>query len=91
MGPKLLLGAYLLAMLAAGWRLFGIGWPRAYRIGAAAALLCPVPLLFLLPGLLRPERPFADMLIGIGAVLFACGALCMGSGWAIAWMKARRA
>jgi hypothetical protein len=91
MSAKLLPAIYLLAMLAAGWRLFGIGWSRGLRAGAAVMLICPVPLLFLLPGLFRPDRPFADMLVRIGLALLVCGALCMGGGWTGAWLRARRA
>lgn len=77
-------------MLAAGWRLFGLGWSRRIKIAAAVALVCPVPLLVLLPGLIHPERPFADLLRAIGLALLACGALSLAGGLSAAWLRARR-
>ena len=87
---QILTAAYLIAMLAAGWRLYGIGWSRLAKGAAALALLLPVPLLFLGPVLLHPERPFADMLRMIGLSLLLCGILCMGGGWSAARLRARR-
>jgi hypothetical protein len=87
---QILTALYLLAMLAAGWRLFGLGWSHRIKIGAAVALVCPVPLLVLLPGLIHPERPFADLLRAIGLALLACGALCLAGGLSAAWLRARR-
>lgn len=87
---QILTALYLLAMLAAGWRLFGLGWSLRVKIAAAVALVCPVPLLVLLPGLVHPERPFADLLRAIGLALLACGALCLAGGLSAAWLRARR-
>lgn len=87
---KILTALYLVAMLAAGWRLFGLGWSPRIKIAAAVALVCPVPLLVLLPGLIHPERPFADLLRAIGLTLLACGALCLAGGLSAAWLRARR-
>ena len=81
---------YLLLMLFAGWRLFGIGWPRGRKIAAAVALVAPIPLLLMIPALLHPERPFADVLRAVGLALLVCGALCMGGGWSAARLRARR-
>ena len=44
----------------------------------------------LLPGLIHPERPFADLLRAIGLALLACGALCLAGGVSAAWLRARR-
>ncbi|MEG8223628.1 hypothetical protein OSJ57_23950 [Sphingomonas sp. HH69] len=88
--PQIFTALYLIAMLAAGWRLFGLGWSRGIKIAAAVALVCPVPLLVLLPGLIHPDRPFADLLRTIGLTLLLCGALCLGGGWSAAKMRARR-
>ncbi|MBJ7443327.1 MAG: hypothetical protein JHD32_03230 [Sphingobium sp.] len=87
---QILTALYLLAMLAAGWRLFGLAWSRRVKAAAAVALVCPVPLLVLLPGLIHPERPFADLLRAIGLALLACGALCLAGGVSAAWLRARR-
>ncbi|HUD95797.1 hypothetical protein [Sphingobium sp.] len=81
---------YLLMMLVAGWRLFGIGWPRWVKVAAAVGLVCPLPMLFILPSLLHPERPFADLLLNIGVVLTICGAICLVGGVSAAWMRKRR-
>jgi hypothetical protein len=87
---QILTALYLLAMLAAGWRLFGLGWSHRIKAAAAVALVCPVPLLVLLPGLIHPERSFADLLRAIGLALLACGALCLAGGLSAAWLRARR-
>jgi hypothetical protein len=89
--PQILTALYLLMMLAAGWRLFGLPWSRPVKAAAAAALVCPIPLLVLLPGLLHPERPFADLLQKLGLTLLLCGALCMLGGLSAARMRTRRA
>ncbi|WP_420143390.1 hypothetical protein [Sphingobium sp.] len=81
---------YLLFMLVAGWRLFGIGWPRWAKVGVAIALICPLPLLFILPTLLHPDRPFGDLLLNIGVVLMICGTICLLGGVSAAWMRKRR-
>lgn len=88
---QILTAVYLLAMLGAGWRLFGMGWSRPAKAGASVLLVCPLPLLILIPGLMHPERPFADMLRGVGLVLLACGAMCLLGGMSAAWLRARRA
>lgn len=81
---------YLLAMLAAGWRLHGIAWSRPAKWATALALVCPLPLLIVLPGLLHPDRPFAGLRQSMGVALLVCGALCLGGGWSAAWLRARR-
>lgn len=81
---------YLLFMLVAGWRLFGIGWSRGAKLATALALILPVPLLVLVPALLHPERPFSSLLRSVGLALLLCGALCMGGGWSAARLRARR-
>lgn len=88
---QILTALYLLAMLAAGWRLFGIGWSRGAKLSAAVALVCPVPLLLLIPALVHPERPLAGLMRMSGLTLLLCGALCMAGGVSAAWMRARRA
>lgn len=82
---------YLLTMLAAGWRLFGIAWARGVKMAAAVALVCPVPLLMLSFALLHPDRPLAGLMRAGGAALLLCGVLCMGGGVSAAWLRARRA
>lgn len=89
--PKFIAALYLLLMVVAGWRLFGMAWPRGWKIGAAVALALPVPMFFLLPSLLHPDRPFADLLRVIGIALMVGGAVSMLGGMAGAWLKARRA
>ncbi|ATI81288.1 MULTISPECIES: hypothetical protein [Sphingobium] len=87
---QILTAIYLLMMLAGGWRLFGLGWPLWVKGLVAIGLVCPLPLLVLLPGMLHPERPFADMLRMIGFVMMGCGALCLVGGLSAARLRARR-
>lgn len=87
---KILTALYLVMMLAAGWRLFGLGWSRGVKIVTAVAVLLPLPLLLILPALMQPQRPFADLLRAIGLALLVCGALCIAGGWSAAWLRARR-
>ncbi|NIJ17191.1 hypothetical protein [Sphingobium vermicomposti] len=89
--PNILIALYLLLMVAAGWRLFTMGWTRAMKMAAAVLLVMPLPMLFLLPGLMNPERPFADMLRAIGLALAGGGGLSLMGGMVGAWLKARRA
>jgi hypothetical protein len=89
--PKILAALYLLLMVAAGWRLFAMRWPRGLKIAAAVALVIPIPMFFLLPSLLHPDRPFADLLRAIGIALMAGGAASLLGGMAGAWLKARKA
>lgn len=88
--PTILIAVYLLMMLAAGWRLFGIGWRRGVKFATAAALILPVPLLFLLPALRAPDRAFADLLMTFGLTLLGCGTACMAGGFGASWLRARR-
>lgn len=87
--PQIALGAYLLFLVAAGWRLFGIGWSLARKRIVAGLLVLPAPLLFLIPAFMRRGQPFADMLLNFGLALLVCGALCLGSGMLAAWLRAR--
>lgn len=89
--PKLLAALYLLLMVAAGWRLFTMPWSRGLKIGAAVALVIPIPMLFLLPALMQPDRPFADLLRAIGIALMLGGGVSLLGGMAGAWLKARKA
>ncbi|MET0372548.1 MAG: hypothetical protein ABW039_14385 [Sphingobium sp.] len=88
--PQILLGAYLLFLVAAGWRLFGVGWTRNVKMAAGAALVLPMPALFLLLGLFGRTEAFDDILVGLGLTLLACGLACLGAGAASAWLRARR-
>ncbi|HKY80504.1 MAG TPA: hypothetical protein VJM09_03425 [Sphingobium sp.] len=88
--PKILAALYLLLMVAAGWRLFTMGWSRGLKVGAGVALVIPIPMLFLLPALMQPDRPFADLLRGIGVALMLGGGVALLGGMAGAWLKARR-
>jgi hypothetical protein len=87
---RIVTAVYLVFMLIAGWRLHGIGWSRAAKLGTAVALALPIPLLLLIPALVHPERPFADTLRAIGLALLVCGILCMAGGWSAARLRARR-
>lgn len=87
---QFLTALYLLMMLAAGWRLYGIGWSRPVKVMTAIALLLPLPLLLLIPALQNPEQPYAGMLRAIGLALMVCGALCLAGGLSAAWLRARR-
>jgi hypothetical protein len=87
---KIVAALYLLLMLIAGWRLFGMRWPRGRKAVAGIALVCPLPLVLLLPPLIHPDRPFADLLRAIGLTLLLCGALCLLGGMSAAWLRARK-
>ncbi|ANI77297.1 MULTISPECIES: hypothetical protein [Sphingobium] len=89
--PKILAALYLLLMVAAGWRLFTMAWSRGLKIAAAIALIIPIPMFFLLPSLMHPERPFADLLRAIGIALIVGGGVSLLGGMAGAWLKARKA
>lgn len=81
---------YLLLMLAVGWRLYAMPWSRGVKLGAGASILLPIPLMLILPALLHPERPFADILRMTGFVLLICGLVCLVGGWSAARVRARR-
>jgi hypothetical protein len=68
-----------------------MSWPRGWKISAAVALVIPIPTLFLLPALMQPDRPFADLLRAIGIALILGGGVSLLGGMAGAWLKARRA
>lgn len=89
--PKIVVALYLLLMVAAGWRLFAIPWSRGLKIGAGMALVLPIPMFFLLPSLMHPDRPFADLLRAIGIALMGGGAVALLGGAAAAWLRKRRA
>lgn len=88
--PKILAALYLLLMLAAGWRLFAMRWSKALKAAAAVALIIPIPMLFLLPAVVHPERPFADLLRAIGIALMLGGAVSLLGGMTGAWLRARK-
>lgn len=81
--------AYLLAMVIAGWRLFVVRWSRALKIASGIVLVTVTPLLFIIPALLHPERPFADLLLATGAGMLVAGAACLLGGMASAWLRQR--
>lgn len=89
--PKILAALYLLLMVAAGWRLFSMPWGRGLKAVAAVGLVLPIPMFFLLPSLMHPDRPFADLLRAIGIALMAGGAAALLGGMTGAWLKARKA
>ncbi|GAY20708.1 MULTISPECIES: hypothetical protein [Sphingobium] len=89
--PKILAALYLLLMVAAGWRLFAMSWSRALKIAAGVAMVVPIPMLFLLPALVQPDRPFADLLCAIGIALMLGGGVSLLGGMTGAWFKARKA
>ena len=66
-------------------------WARGLKIGAAVALVLPFPMLFLVPALINPASPFADLLCAICLALMTGGAVALLGGVAGAWLKARRA
>ncbi|KEQ51547.1 hypothetical protein [Sphingobium chlorophenolicum] len=88
---KILAALYPLLMVAAGWRLFTMSWSRALKIAAGVAMVVPIPMLFLLPALVQPDRPFADLLRTIGIALMFSGGVSLLGGMAAAWLKGRRA
>lgn len=87
---QLLTALYLLLMLAAGWRLYGISWSLAVKVVTALALILPLPLLLIVPALQHPEHNYSDLLRAIGLTLLVCGLLCLLGGLSAAWARARR-
>lgn len=80
---------YLGMMVAAGWRLFVVRWSRALKIASGIVLVTITPLLFIIPPLLHPERPFAGLLLATGIGMLAAGAACLLGGMAAAWLRHR--
>ncbi|AUW60325.1 hypothetical protein C1T17_14280 [Sphingobium sp. SCG-1] len=80
---------YLGMMVAAGWRLFIVRWSRALKIASGVVLVTVAPLLFIIPPLLHPERPFAGLLLATGIGMLAAGATCLLGGMAGAWLRQR--
>ncbi|MDX3909748.1 MAG: hypothetical protein QHC67_08000 [Sphingobium sp.] len=81
--------AYLLALVAAGWRLFVVRWSRTLKIASGIVIVTVTPLLVLVPALLHPERPFAGLLLATGIGMLAAGAACLLGGMAGAWLRQR--
>ncbi|KQN06592.1 hypothetical protein ASE85_19930 [Sphingobium sp. Leaf26] len=88
-GPQLALGAYLLFLLASGWRLWAVGWTLRIKMLAGLALVLPMPLLFIIPGL-RRQDDWSGMLIQLGLTLLLCGLLCLVGGFSAARLRSRR-
>lgn len=80
---------YLGLMVAAGWRLFVVRWSRALKIASGIVLVTVAPLLFIIPPMLHPERPFAGLLLATGIGMLAAGAACLLGGMAGAWLRQR--
>ena len=59
---QILTAIYLLMMLAGGWRLFGLGWPLWVKGLVAIGLVCPLPLLVLLPGMLHKKKKVTEII-----------------------------
>ncbi|WP_298398535.1 hypothetical protein [Sphingobium sp.] len=87
--PQIVLGAYLLFLVAAGWRLFTVPWSPRIRAVTALALVLPMPLLFILPGAMRRDV-WSDLLIQLGLTLLVCGIICLAGGFSAARLRARR-
>jgi hypothetical protein len=69
--------AYLLALVVVGWRLATLRWPLRLRVLAGLVLVLLTPALFLVPALLHPERPFADLQRAVGIGMLAAGAVAL--------------
>jgi hypothetical protein len=87
--PQLVLAVYLLFLLAAGWRLWSIGWSARVKVATALALVLPMPLLFIIPGAMRRDA-WSDVLIQLGLTLLVCGIICLAGGFSAARMRGRR-
>lgn len=87
--PQILLGAYLLFLVAAGWRLSIMVWSVRIKAAATLLLVLPVPLLFFIPGVTRRDA-WSDVLIQLGVTLLVCGVLCLAGGFSAARLRARR-
>lgn len=87
--PQILLGAYLLFLVAAGWRLWSVGWTVPVKVLTALALVLPMPLLFILRGVTRTDV-WSDVLIQMGLTLLLCGIVCVAGGLSAARLRARR-
>jgi hypothetical protein len=87
--PQILLGAYLLFLVAAGWRLSTIGWTVRIKMAVMLSLVLPMPLLFIIPGVMRHDG-WSDLLIQLGLTLLVCGIICLAGGFSAARLRARR-
>jgi hypothetical protein len=80
---------YLASLVGAGWRLFTLRWRRWQRLLAGVMLLVITPMLFILPALLNPLSPMADLQMAIGVGMLAAGTVAMLCGVALGWFWAR--
>lgn len=88
--PQFLLGAYLLFLVAAGWRLWTIGWSVRVKAATGLALVLPMPLLFLIPAAMHRDGAWSGLLMQLGFTLLVCGILCLAGGLSAARLRARR-
>jgi len=87
--PQIILAAYLLFLVAAGWRLSSIAWSVRIKAVAMLLLVMPMPLLFIIPGVTR-RNGWSDVLIQLGLTLLVCGVICLAGGFSAARLRARR-
>ncbi|SEJ36118.1 hypothetical protein SAMN05518849_105202 [Sphingobium sp. AP50] len=88
--PQIVLGAYLLFLVAAGWRLWTVAWSVRIKAVTALALVLPMPLLFILPAMQHRGDPWSDLLLQLGLTLLVCGIICVAGGFSAARLRARR-
>ena len=87
--PHIVPALYLLFLLAAGWRLWAVGWRGVVKLATAFLLVAPMPLLFILPGLMRRDA-WSGLLVQLGITLLVCGMACLAGGFSAARLRARR-
>ncbi|MCP1468533.1 hypothetical protein J3E64_000200 [Sphingobium sp. OAS761] len=88
--PQILLCAYLLFLVAAGWRLWLVGWTKGVKWLVAVTLVLPMPLMFLIPAMMHRGSPWSDVLRGIGLTLLVCGIVSLAGGFSAARLRSRR-
>ncbi len=88
--PQFLLGAYLLFLVAAGWRLWSIGWTRWIKTATALALVLPMPLLLMIPAAMHRNGAWSNLLMQLGLTLLVCGLISLAGGFSAARLRSRR-
>ncbi|WP_336965087.1 hypothetical protein [Sphingobium aquiterrae] len=82
---------YLASLVGAGWRLFTLRWRRWQRVLAGVMLAITAPMLFIVPALLNPMSPIADLQMAMGVGMLVAGVVALTCGVALGWFWARRA
>ncbi|MGE4323883.1 MAG: hypothetical protein AB7E60_12760 [Sphingobium sp.] len=88
--PGLVIGLYLLLLIAAGWWLVVGGHPSVLKVALIVLFACSLPAVLVLPELVRPNRTFADLALALGLALLICGGAALSLGAGAGWLWRRR-